>query len=227
MADAVGSSSIQGGDESIRECFWRAIKSCFFKASMIQFKLSIGPTPRFSVLPIISQTSFISICLTSISISRQFQHFFLRMGMLCSPRLLVQWLLHLKSPEDEISKIDIGILSESESGSSLNHGLKISHPIATRSKGHYFYLQDGRRILDACGGAGVACVGHGNRKILWAISCQSLTLTYVPWAFFDNLPTLKLWKRLEESTGGKLPAAYLTSSGMAALLLLYQTPYTC
>ena len=123
-------------------------------------------------------------------------------------------LSYIYSPEDSISKIDIGALTESESRLSLKQGMRVSHPIATRSRGHYFNLEDSRKILDACGGAGVASIGHGNRKVLWAIFCQSLTLTYVPWAFFDNLPTLKLWKWLEQSTGGKLPVAYLTSSGM-------------
>lgn len=46
-------------------------------------------------------------------------------------------------------------------------------------RGSYFKLQDGREILDACGGAGVACIGHGNEEVRAAIIAQLDKISYI------------------------------------------------
>lgn len=108
-------------------------------------------------------------------------------------------------------------------------------PLAKSSKGQYIYLDDGRAVLDGCGGAAVSSLGHGNKEVLKAsklliphpdsfclwqvltemfeVDAQAKNLTYVPWAFFDNQSTRDLWDFLIESTGGKMTKVYLTSSG--------------
>lgn len=86
-------------------------------------------------------------------------------------------------------------------------------PVVVKSKGHFLRLDDGREILDACGGAGVTSIGHGNPEVLSVMSTEANNVTYVPWAFFDNQSTMDLQDWLVQSTGGKLTKVYLQSSG--------------
>lgn len=86
-------------------------------------------------------------------------------------------------------------------------------PIVVRSQDHYLQLRDGRQVLDACGGAGVTCIGHGNREVLLAMNEEASNLTYIPWAFFDNQSTIDLQDWLIQSTGHKMTKVYLQSSG--------------
>lgn len=89
-------------------------------------------------------------------------------------------------------------------------------PVVLRSSGHYVYLNDGRDVLDACGGAGVTSIGHGNSEVISAITTEINSLTYVPWTFFDNRSTLNLSEFLTQSTGGRMTKVYLTSSGTSS-----------
>ncbi|SPO02697.1 uncharacterized protein DNG_05370 [Cephalotrichum gorgonifer] len=88
--------------------------------------------------------------------------------------------------------------------------------LVTSAHGHYVYLDDGRRVLDACGGAAVACLGYGQADVLAAMMAQASAVPYVPWGFFDNLSTRQLSEWLSQSTGGALPKAYILSSGSEA-----------
>ncbi|KAJ0104327.1 hypothetical protein J7T55_011111 [Diaporthe amygdali] len=90
-------------------------------------------------------------------------------------------------------------------------------PVVVRSQGHYLELIEGRQVLDACGGAGVTCIGHGNSEVLSAMSAEASNLTYIPWAFFDNQSTIDLQDWLIQSTGGEMTKVYLQSSGSEAV----------
>ncbi|ROV90270.1 hypothetical protein VSDG_08181 [Cytospora chrysosperma] len=90
-------------------------------------------------------------------------------------------------------------------------------PVVVKSKGHFLHLDDGREILDACGGAGVASIGHGNLEVISVMNAEANNVTYIPWAFFDNQSTIDLQDWLVESTGGKLTKVYLQSSGSEAV----------
>ncbi|KAG6364502.1 hypothetical protein INS49_006103 [Diaporthe citri] len=90
-------------------------------------------------------------------------------------------------------------------------------PVVVRSQGHYLQLRDGRQVLDACGGAGVTCIGHGNLEVLSAMNEEASNLTYIPWAFFDNQSTIDLQDRLIQSSGRKMTKVYLQSSGSEAV----------
>lgn len=54
----------------------------------------------------------------------------------------------------------------------LNRNLKKSFPVVTGAKGNYLFLEDGRAILDAAGGAAVSCLGHGDQRVIDAITGQ-------------------------------------------------------
>jgi adenosylmethionine-8-amino-7-oxononanoate aminotransferase len=86
-------------------------------------------------------------------------------------------------------------------------------PIVVSGSGHYLGLDDGRTILDGCGGAAVACLGHGRPEVFAAMAAQAKEIAYVPWAFFESNSTRKLCDWLVQSTGGKMSKVYLMSSG--------------
>jgi adenosylmethionine-8-amino-7-oxononanoate aminotransferase len=91
-------------------------------------------------------------------------------------------------------------------------------PVAVGGQGLYMQFSDGREILDACGGAAVACLGHGSKEVIDAIIAQAVTISYVPWGFFDNQAKLDLSKWFLESSGGHFQKTYITCSGMCSPL---------
>ncbi|ROV97983.1 hypothetical protein VMCG_07042 [Cytospora schulzeri] len=46
------------------------------------------------------------------------------------------------------------------------------------SKGHVLTMGDGHKVLDACGGAAVACIGQGNEEVIAAAVEQMRKITY-------------------------------------------------
>lgn len=103
----------------------------------------------------------------------------------------------------------------SDSSSNLGHpqapfdGL----PVLAKAKGLYWYPSGGPRILDACGGAGVACLGHGRRDIVGAITTQMKAYSYASYAHFKTAPVQELSDWLIDSTGGKMRKVYIMCSG--------------
>jgi adenosylmethionine-8-amino-7-oxononanoate aminotransferase len=94
-------------------------------------------------------------------------------------------------------------------------------PFLSKAKGHYLYLDNGKKLLDGCGGAAVACIGHGRRDVAKVIGAQAKKFSYVSWAHFDNKPTRDLSDWLLESTGGKMRKAYIMCSGTLRLAKPY------
>ncbi|KAK4137803.1 PLP-dependent transferase [Trichocladium antarcticum] len=107
----------------------------------------------------------------------------------------------------------------SDSSSNLGHpqtpfdGL----PVLAKAKGHYWYPSGGPRILDACGGAGVACLGHGRRDIFGAITTQMKAYSYASYAHFKTTPVQELSDWLVDSTGAKMRKVYIMCSGSEAI----------
>ncbi|KAH8653470.1 aminotransferase, class III [Xylariales sp. PMI_506] len=89
-------------------------------------------------------------------------------------------------------------------------------PIAIKAQGNYVYLEDGRKILDACGGAAVACIGHGVEEVIDAMVEQASSISYVPWGFFENRPKQRLSKWLSLSSQGHFRKMWVTCSGSEA-----------
>lgn len=54
-----------------------------------------------------------------------------------------------------------------------------TYPKATRAEGCFIYTAEGRRYLDACGGAAVVSIGHGVPEVARAIGEQAGRLAYV------------------------------------------------
>ena len=55
---------------------------------------------------------------------------------------------------------------------SILHRTPWRPPIAQSAEGSYVTLENGQRLLDAVGGAAVACIGNGHPKVVQAIKDQ-------------------------------------------------------
>jgi adenosylmethionine-8-amino-7-oxononanoate aminotransferase len=86
-------------------------------------------------------------------------------------------------------------------------------PIAVRGEGVYLYTADGKQIIDASGGAAVAALGHGNRRIADAIGRQAAAMAYSHTGTFSNEPAEQLAEILLADEPGGLSRAWFCSSG--------------
>jgi len=86
-------------------------------------------------------------------------------------------------------------------------------PIAVRGDGIYLHTEDGRAIIDASGGAAVACLGHGNRRVAEAIGRQAAAMAYAHTGTFSNQPADDLADFILRDEPGGLTRAWFCSSG--------------
>jgi adenosylmethionine-8-amino-7-oxononanoate aminotransferase len=86
-------------------------------------------------------------------------------------------------------------------------------PIAVSGDGLYLQTADGHRVIDASGGAAVACLGHGNRRIAEAIGRQAATMAYSHTGTFSNQPAEDLADIILDGEPGGLSRAWFCSSG--------------
>lgn len=85
--------------------------------------------------------------------------------------------------------------------------------IAVRGEGIYLHTADGHAVIDASGGAAVACLGHGNRRVAEAIGRQAATMAYSHTGTFSNQPAEDLAEILLANEPGGLTRAWFCSSG--------------
>ncbi|ORY64962.1 exocyst complex protein exo70 [Pseudomassariella vexata] len=86
-----------------------------------------------------------------------------------------------------------------------------------RGKGSTLYLEDGRQILDASGGAAVACIGHGDPRVKDAIVAQLNKVSYCASTFYTTDVCEELCQELTNSTNGHMTRAYIVNSGSEAM----------
>ena len=86
-------------------------------------------------------------------------------------------------------------------------------PIAVRGEGIWLHTADGQAIIDASGGAAVAALGHGNRRIAEAIGRQAAVMAYSHTGAFSNQPAEDLADILLKDEPGGLTRAWFCSSG--------------
>lgn len=90
-------------------------------------------------------------------------------------------------------------------------------PVAVGGDGVYLIAQDGTRILDACGGAAVSCLGHSNPNVMAAIQKQVGSLAYAHTSFFTSEPAEELAEFLATRAPGDLNRVYFVSGGSEAM----------
>jgi adenosylmethionine-8-amino-7-oxononanoate aminotransferase len=86
-----------------------------------------------------------------------------------------------------------------------------------KADGMYLYLNNGQKILDATGGAAVACLGHNHSVVKKAISAQMDRFSYCHSLFFSSEAGEDLSKLLVDSTKGHMSKAFIVSSGSEAM----------
>lgn len=90
-------------------------------------------------------------------------------------------------------------------------------PVAVGGDGVYLIAQDGTRVLDACGGAAVSCLGHSNQNVIAAIQKQVANLAYAHTSFFTSEPAEELAEFLAARAPGDLNRVYFVSGGSEAM----------
>jgi len=91
------------------------------------------------------------------------------------------------------------------------------YPVAVAGDGVYLYDREGRRYLDASGGAAVSCLGHSDRAVIEAITRQLESLPYAHTSFFTNEPMEALADALIGTAPKPLDRVYFTSGGSEAM----------
>jgi adenosylmethionine-8-amino-7-oxononanoate aminotransferase len=92
-----------------------------------------------------------------------------------------------------------------------------AYPRVVRGEGCYLYDDQGRRYLDACGGAYVVNVGHGVSEIAEALACQAGTLGYVSGTTFTHDAVEELAAEIAGLSPGDLDLVYPLCSGSEAV----------
>jgi adenosylmethionine-8-amino-7-oxononanoate aminotransferase len=92
-----------------------------------------------------------------------------------------------------------------------------TYPIAVRGEGAYLIDKDGRRYLDASGGAAVSCLGHSDSSVVKAIQEQLDALPFAHTSFFSNEPMEALADALVERAPAPLEKVYFVSGGSEAI----------
>jgi adenosylmethionine-8-amino-7-oxononanoate aminotransferase len=104
--------------------------------------------------------------------------------------------------------------TKNDTGTAILHRQIYHEPInVVASSGNYLQLEDGRKILDATGGAAVSVIGHGNRRVKEAMLRQMDEVSYCHSLFFGSRSGEALGRALIDSTGGKMARAFIVSSG--------------
>jgi taurine--2-oxoglutarate transaminase len=90
-------------------------------------------------------------------------------------------------------------------------------PIAIdRAEGIYLYTPEGRRIIDFNSQLMSVNIGHGDRRVIDAITAQATKLQYVQPAFASE-PRARLGAKLAEIMPGDLDKVFLTLGGAEAI----------
>lgn len=89
--------------------------------------------------------------------------------------------------------------------------------VAARSHGIYIEDKDGKRYVDASGGAAVSCVGHSHPDVLAAMHAQIDQLAYAHTGFFTSDVAETLADLLASDAPGDLDHVYFVSGGSEAM----------
>jgi len=99
----------------------------------------------------------------------------------------------------------------------LHRSMRAPPPVALSGNGVWLTDRDGREIIDGCGGAAVACLGHRHPRVLEAMARQGEALAYVHSSFFTTDAAEELAEMLVGHEPGGLVQAYFVSSGSEAV----------
>jgi adenosylmethionine-8-amino-7-oxononanoate aminotransferase len=99
----------------------------------------------------------------------------------------------------------------------LHRSLRETPPKAVGGEGIWLFREDGRKVLDASGGAAVSCLGHQHPRVLAAMNKQASKLAYAHTAFFSSDAAEELADNLVGHEPGGLGYVYFVSGGSEAV----------
>jgi adenosylmethionine-8-amino-7-oxononanoate aminotransferase len=91
------------------------------------------------------------------------------------------------------------------------------YPVAVAGDGITIVDREGRRYLDASGGAAVSCLGHSHPRVIAAIKAQLERLAYAHTSFFTSEPAEQLADHLIASAPAGIDRVYFVSGGSEAV----------
>ncbi len=99
----------------------------------------------------------------------------------------------------------------------LHRQLRHNYPIAVGGSGIEIIDRDGKRYIDACGGAAVSCLGHNHPIVVEAIKNQLDHLAYAHTGFFTSEPAEALADHLIKHAPDGIESAYFVAGGSEAI----------
>src|SRR5918996_2068959 len=91
------------------------------------------------------------------------------------------------------------------------------YPVAVRGAGIEIIDQDGRRYIDASGGAAVSCLGHSHPRVIEAVRRQVGELAFAHTSFFTTEPAEALADHLIAAAPSGLDKVFFVSGGSEAV----------
>ncbi|KAF6787100.1 putative class III aminotransferase [Colletotrichum musicola] len=116
-----------------------------------------------------------------------------------------------------LQPFDSAEVADASKSAVLHRDLKGQFPRVVGGEGPYYVVDGGRKVFDASGGAAVACLGHGDKRVTEAVIRQLNCISYSPSTFFTTTVCEQLCKFLVSTTQGHMSRAYLVSSGSEAM----------
>lgn len=95
--------------------------------------------------------------------------------------------------------------------------IKAQMPMAVAGEGVYLIDNEGKRYIDASGGAAVSCLGHGDKEIVRAIQEQAQSLAFAHTGFFTSAPAEELAETLIADAPDGIGWVYFLSGGSEAV----------
>ncbi len=99
----------------------------------------------------------------------------------------------------------------------LHRQINHDYPLAVAGQREYLFDADGKRYIDASGGAAVSCLGHQHPEVIAAMQKQMATLCYAHTGFFTTAVAEELGEELIRHAPHGLSHVYLVSGGSEAV----------
>ncbi len=99
----------------------------------------------------------------------------------------------------------------------IHRSLRGTLPFAVEAKGVYITDREGKRYIDASGGAAVSCLGHGHPDVLAAMHAQIDMVAYAHTSFFTTDVAEALAENLIANAPPGIGHVYLVSGGSEAM----------
>ncbi|HKX06743.1 MAG TPA: aspartate aminotransferase family protein [Stellaceae bacterium] len=89
-------------------------------------------------------------------------------------------------------------------------------PMVARAEGIYMWDTEGKRYIDASSGPVVSNIGHGNERVVRAMTEQARKVAFASRAVFENEPNVELADLVTSLAGPGLERAFFVSGGSEA-----------